>query len=246
MNTTTPTFLAPTTTVDPQERARELLLQELVGVENLLDGGKRQAAAAALRSLLNRSSPEVAREVLERAAAQELAREMARVQPQPQDVRFVPASRVNVRRGERRTPTAADRQRREGDAEAAAYLAEQAPVPVPVEPTTGWDEPAWGSLDYDLAALTPLRGRPCLGCKLERTRADLTNPDGLCVDCRDSGLTRETAIQGYCALVADRNSGPRATQLLQAAWRRAGRGDRTVIADWVEQHNDLLASDPGD
>lgn len=73
MNTTTPTFLAPTTTVDPQERARELLLQELVGVENLLDGGKRQAAAAALRSLLNWSSPEVAREVLERAAAQELA-----------------------------------------------------------------------------------------------------------------------------------------------------------------------------
>ncbi len=83
MNTTTATFLAPTTTVDPQERARELLLQELVGVENLLDGGKRQAAAAALRSLLNRSSPEVAREVLERAAAQELALELARVQPQP-------------------------------------------------------------------------------------------------------------------------------------------------------------------
>ena len=152
---------------------------------------------------------------------------------------------MNVRRGERRTPTAADRQHREGDAEAAAYLAEQAPVPAPVEPTTGWDEPAWGSLDYDLAALTPLRGRPCLGCKLERTWPTSPTPTG-CASTAATGLTRETTIQGYCALVADRNSGPRATQLLQAAWRRAGRGDRTVIADWVEQHNDLLASDPGD
>jgi hypothetical protein len=64
MNTTTPTFLAPTTTVDPQERARELLLQEPVGVENLLDGASARRPRA-LRSLLNRSSPEVTREVLE-------------------------------------------------------------------------------------------------------------------------------------------------------------------------------------
>jgi hypothetical protein len=238
MQTTTPTQTAPATD-DPQQRSRELLLQELVGVEMLLDGGKRRAAAAALRSLLNRSSDELAREIVERAAVEELARELAWVEPQRPDVRFVPAGRVAVRRGERRAPDAADQQRREGGALAAAYLAEQPPAPV--DPQTGWDEPVWGSLDYDLAALTPLCGRPCLGCKLERTRADLANPDGLCVDCRDAGLTRQTAIQRNCQLVATNNTGARATELLRATWSKAGRtADKAVIAAWVAAHQDLL------
>ena len=68
--TSTPTPTPPaSTTADPYERSRELLCQELVGVEMLLDAGKRTAAASALRSLLNRTSPELAAEITERAAA---------------------------------------------------------------------------------------------------------------------------------------------------------------------------------
>ena len=90
------------TTAVPHERSRELLCQELVGVEMLLDAGKRTAAASALRGLLNRTSPELAAEITERAALQELARAMAWVEPRREDVRFVPASRVTARRGPRR------------------------------------------------------------------------------------------------------------------------------------------------
>jgi hypothetical protein len=225
-STPTPTPPASTTTADPHDRSRELLCQELIGVENLLDAGKRTAAASALRSLLNRTSPELAAEITERAALQELARAMAWVEPRREDVRFVPASQVTARRGPRRP---ADPRRHAGDAMAAAYLTEQSPVPVE---QSGWDEPVWGSIDYDLAALTDLRGAPCLGCKLERTRADLAHRDGLCTDCRDSGLTRESVIQRYCAVVA---AGPHAVQLLRRAWTKADRpADKAVIAAWAK------------
>ena len=138
----------------------------------------------------------------------------------------MPASRVTARRGRRRP---ADPRRAEGDAAAAAYLSEQSPVPVE---QSGWDEPVWGGIDYDLAALTDLRGAPCLGCKLERTRADLANRDGLCTDCRDCGLTRESVIQRYCALVA---AGPHAVQLLRRAWKKANRPtDKAIIAAWAQ------------
>ena len=151
---------------------------------------------------------------------------MAWVEPRREDVRFVPASQVTARRGPRRP---ADPRRHAGDAVAAAYLTEQSPVPVE---QSGWDEPVWGSIDYDLAALTDLRGAPCLGCKLERTRADLAHRDGLCTDCRDSGLTRESVIQRYCAVVA---AGPHAVQLLRRAWTKADRpADKAVIAAWAK------------
>ncbi len=241
MQTTTTDQPTPTAT-DPHERSRDLMLQALVGVEMLVDGGKRQAAAAALRGLLRRSSDELAREIVERAALVELARELDWVPPQRQDVRYVPGSRVTVSQGERRTPTPADRRHREGDAAAAAYLAEQPPASV--EEDTGWDVPVWGDLDYDLAALADLRGAPCLGCRLERTRADLAVADGLCTDCRDTGgLTRESVIQSCCLLVATNNTGARAVELLQAAWKRASRAtDRAVIAAWVADHQGLLAA----
>jgi hypothetical protein len=233
--TATPTQPA-FTTADPYDRSRELLCQELVGVEMLLDAGKRAAAASALRSLLNRTSPELAAEITERAALQELARAMAWVEPRREDVRFVPASRVTTRRGRRRP---ADPRRGERDAAAAAYLSEQSPVPVE---ESGWDEPVWGGIDYDLAALTDLRGIPCLSCKLERTRADLAHRDGLCTDCRDSGLTRESVIQRYCAVVA---AGPHPVQLLRRAWKKADRPtDKAVIAAWATANLPTPAGDP--
>jgi|GEM_PF-3835150 len=254
MQTTPTTATTPTTTststaagaatsaasVDAHERSRELLLQGLVGVEVLLDNGRRKTAAAALRTLLDRADPALSGEIVERAAARELAREAAVALPRTSTDRYVPAGRVTRRRGD---PRAADSSRREGDAAAVTYLAEQGPAPVE---TSGWNEPIWGDLDYDLAALTGLRGAPCLGCRLERTSSDLVNPDGLCVDCRDcGGMTRERVIQRCCALVAERNTGPRATELLRRAWTRATRpSDRAAIAAWVAQHEDLVAADP--
>jgi hypothetical protein len=225
------------------ERSRELLLQGLVGVEVLLDQGRRTAAAAALRTLLDRADPALSGEIIEHAAVRQLARQAAVALPRTstgRTDRYVPAGRVTCRRG---APRAADPGRREGDAAAVAYLAEQGPAPVE---SSGWNEPVWGDLDYDLAAVAGLRGTPCLGCRLERTASDLANPDGLCVDCRDcGGLTRERVIQRCCALVAERNTGTRAVELLRRAWRRATRpGDRAVIAAWVAQHEDLVAAAP--
>lgn len=234
MQTPTPTSPA-SATADPDERSRDLLCQELVGVEMLLDAGKRTAAASALRGLLNRTSPELAAEITERAALQELARERAWVEPRRDDVRFVPASRVTARRGPRRP---ADSHRREGDAAAAVYLTEQSPAPVE---QSGWDEPVWGGIDYDLAALTDLRGAPCLGCKLERTRADLAHCDGLCTDCRDSGFTRESVIQRYCAVVA---AGPHAVALLRRAWKKADRPtDKAIIVAWATANLPAVAGE---
>ena len=248
MQTTTPTQPTSTTstTSDPQARAYELALQELVGVENLFDGGKRKAAAAALRSLLNRSSDGVAREILQRAAAQELAREINWVPPQRPDVRHVAPTPVERRHSEPRRLTREelnkDRADRAGDAAAAVYLAEQPPAPV--DDKTGWDQPVWGDVDYDLAALYDLRGAACLGCRLERTRADLTNPDGLCTECRDtSGLTRAAVIERTCQDVATANTGDRATEILRDAWSKASRAaDKAVIAAWVAAHKELLAA----
>jgi hypothetical protein len=153
------------------------------------------------------------------------------VAPQRPDIRYVPGGQVQRRRGEptllTRAELAQHQAQRRGDAVAAAYLAEQDPAAAeqvrPGEP--GRDEPVWGNLDYDLYALADLHGPACLCCRIERTRADLANPDGLCVECRDNGFTRKGVIDGYCTLVAERNPGQRDADLLREAWNRAA--DRT-------------------
>ena len=253
--TTPPASRTRDVSVDPQDEARELVGQELTAIEVLLDLGDRRAATAALRSLLRRSSAELAEEILRNAAAAELARGTGWVEPRRRDVRFVPPGRVRVRREQTRISNTDGRGRAgdavrdaAGDAEVAAYLAAQPPAEV--DPRTGWDVPVWGALDYDRVAVPALRGAPCPGCQLERTPADRANPDGLCVDCRDtSGLTRERVIARRCELVVAAHPAARATELLRAAWSRAGRpADRQVIAAWVAQHQTLLtpASGSGD
>ena len=258
MQTTNPTThhrAAPSTApataasavADLQERSRELWSQDLLGIEMLLARGNRGDAAAALRTLLNRSDPDQARELLERAALQELAREVAWQQRAGQlprrDGRWVPPSRVRVRRVR---PQPAGPRRLAGDAAAAAYFAEHASIHDGNHDVTDAEEPRrnepiWGGPDYDRAALPGVRGRACIGCRLERTRADRANRDGLCVHCREGGLTRELVIQRDCALVAGTNPGSRAVELLRAAWKRATRDDdRAVITAWVAEHTDLL------
>ena len=229
---------------DVRQRARELWDQDLLGIDTLVARGHRDDAIAALVTLLNRSDPDQARELLEHATLQELARE-AQWQghighSQRRDVRWVPPSRVRVRRVARLRPAAP--RRLAGDAAAAAYFAEHHAsdhdVATVEEPQR--DRPVWDGPDHDRAAVPGLRGAACIGCKLERTRADRANPDGLCIHCREGGLTRELVIQRSCALIADANPGPRAIELLRAAWKRAARDDdRNVISAWVAAHTDL-------
>ena len=131
------------------------------------------------------------------------------------------------------------RRRDAGAAAADAYLAEQEPAPV--EPG-GWDEPVWGTRVDDfgaLVAMVPLNGGPCLHCRLERTPADLANPDGLCADCRDAGLTREAAIRARCADIAAR-AGARARGPRGVDAQPPRPADQAVIAAWVAEHTGLL------
>jgi hypothetical protein len=74
----------------------------------------------------------------------------------------------------------------DGTAVIDAYQHERAGVddePQSAGTATGYD------LDYDRAAVSPLRGTPCVCCWVERTSRDRAadHDDGLCVECRDRG-----------------------------------------------------------
>jgi len=106
-------------------------------------------------------------------------------------------------------------------------------------------------LDYDLAALPPLRGLPCVVCRTERSsrgqhrRAD----DGLCEDCRESGrpgipapatdALREAWILARCSYTAATSASPAECRArLRADWRHLGREDRATVTRWVSDQVD--------
>lgn len=153
-------------------------------------------------------------------------------------VRWVPPSRVRVRRGPVTGPT-----RISGDAAAVTgYLAESdGPVP---DDREALERPIGYELDYDLAALHPLRGTPCCRCWIERSRTDQNRTDGLCGECRDaghpgipalpSGHTRADAIRARCQHIAGTDTtGQGGLPSLRAEYRRANYADRAVITAWV-------------
>lgn len=153
-------------------------------------------------------------------------------------VRWVPPSRVRVRRGPVTAPA-----RTGGDAQViASYLAEtDTPVLGGREPD---GRPIGYELDYDLAALHPIKGSPCVVCWLERSRADHNRTDGLCGECRDAGHpgipalpaghTRADAVRARCQYIADTDTtGRGGLPTLRAEYRRANAGDRAVITAWV-------------
>jgi len=215
------------------------LWTELAQIDELVANGDKGPALRRARRILDHADGAARVELADLVANLEQARDADWQPPQPADLRrYVPASRVAVRRA---APRPVTRRRDDGAAAAHAYLAEQQPAPV--EPG-GWDEPVWGKRVDDfgaLVAMVPLNGGPCLHCRLERTPADLANPDGLCADCRDAGLTREAAIRAGCTDIAAR-AGAHAREVLRAAWTRSRRpADQAVIAAWVAEHAALLA-----
>jgi hypothetical protein len=151
-------------------------------------------------------------------------------------VRWVPPSRVRVRRGPVTAPT------RTGDSGIiTGYLAEtDGPVLDDREPS---GRPIGYELDYDRAALNPLRGTPCCRCWIERSRIDQNRPDGLCGECRDAGHpgislpaghSRADAVRARCQHIADTDTtGQGGLPTLRAEYRRANAADRAVITAWV-------------
>jgi hypothetical protein len=211
----------------------------LADIDVLVAKGDKGQALRRARRILDHGDGAARAELADLIANVEQARDADWQPPQPAGRRrYVPASRVQVRRAAPRPVTGG---RDDGAAAADAYRAEQEPAPV--EPG-GWDEPVWGKRVDDfgaLVAMVPLTGGPCLHCRLERTPADLANPDGLCADCRDAGLTRESAIRARCADITAR-AGAHARVVLRAAWTHSRRpADQAVIAAWVAEHTALLA-----
>jgi hypothetical protein len=101
-------------------------------------------------------------------------------------------------------------------------------------------------LDYDLAALPPLRGLPWVVCRTERSSRDRhrRTDDGLCEDCRESGrpgvtapaapASREAWIVARCSYVAATSATPAECRArLLAEWRHLGRTDRATVTQWV-------------
>jgi hypothetical protein len=101
-------------------------------------------------------------------------------------------------------------------------------------------------LDYDLAAVPPLRGLPCVVCRTERSSRDQLrrNDDGLCEDCRDSGrpgiaspaaeAPREAWVIARCTYINDTSATPAESRArLRADWRQLSRADRATMAHWV-------------
>ncbi|MFP5070921.1 hypothetical protein ACLFMI_14805 [Pseudonocardia nantongensis] len=147
-------------------------------------------------------------------------------------------SAVATRRG---TPQARRSQRAtDNDTATRRYFAER------VDPAEVTDEQSdYDQLDYDRAAVPPMRGLPCVACGVERATRDRqrTHDDGMCEDCRDSGtagmpilpattsradvlIARCDHIAATSATAAERNA------RLNRDWRCLQARDKFVVSDW--------------
>lgn len=133
------------------------------------------------------------------------------------------------------------------------YLRERGGVddsPTQDEPPTAY------VLDYDRAALPPLRGTPCVCCWLERATRDQTrtHDDGLCTECRDRGRpgipclphghTSADVVQARCAFITAKYPQV-AYRLLRRYWQQCPSPlDRDVIATWAQEHDITATNTP--
>jgi len=201
-----------------------------------------------LRDLWKRSDAD-GRELVEACAPRPERRAEAATQAE----RAVRATRAERREYARRAPRGlstrqgAPRQRSsqrttDNDTAARRYFAER------VDPAEDTDEQSdYDQLDYDRAAVPPMRGLPCVAaaCGVERSTRDQqrTHDDGLCEECRDSGTagvpilpvtaTRADVLIARCdhiaatsASVAERNA------RLNRDWRSLRTVDRFTVSDW--------------
>jgi hypothetical protein len=209
--------------------------------------GDRHDATAALDELWLTATEQDAAIITACLPAADYRPDLPTPEPEPawkRQVRWVPPSRVRVRRGPVTTP--ARRGDPRGSDAVASYLVGSTDAEVD-EPQT--ERPIGYELDYDLAAVHPVRGTPCVGCWIERTRADQRpgQDDGLCGECRETGRrgipalpaghTRADAVRARCQHIADTDTtGRGALPTLRAEYRRANTADRAAIAAWVNDH----------
>lgn len=113
------------------------------------------------------------------------------------------------------------------------------------------------ALDYDHAALHPLRGTACVVCSIERSTAEQHptghTDDGLCGNCRESGFpgiepqptghSPANVTAARCAYLARLYPADLALALLRRDWCAASPHIRVVIADWVTTHTTPRAAD---
>lgn len=132
----------------------------------------------------------------------------------------------------------------ERDTTARRYFADR------VDPVEDTDEAQRDArLDYDLAAVPPMRGLPCVACGVERASRDQqrSRDDGQCADCRDSGHTgvpildpgasRADVLTARCQHIADSSQSPAERDArLRRDWRHLRTRDQFVVSEWVTQN----------
>jgi hypothetical protein len=85
----------------------------------------------------------------------------------------------------------------------------------------------------------------CLGCRLERTPADVGRGDGVCADCRADGLGRDPLeLRCEAILTAAVRRGPWARRQLRALWNGADAAGRATVAAFVAAHADRIPPAP--
>ncbi|MBC3189455.1 hypothetical protein H7X46_00010 [Pseudonocardia sp. C8] len=114
------------------------------------------------------------------------------------------------------------------------------------DPAAVTDEQSdYDQLDYDRAAVPPMKGLPCVACGVERSTRDQqrTHDDGLCEDCRESGTagvpilpataTRADVLIARCDHIAatSANADERNARL-NRDWRCLKATDRFTVSDW--------------
>ena len=114
------------------------------------------------------------------------------------------------------------------------------------DPAAATDEQSdYDQLDYDLAAVPPMRGLPCVACGVERSTRDQqrAHDDGLCEDCREDGAsgvvllpataTRADVLVARCDHIAATSTTPAERDArLRRDWRHLRTTDRFTVTDW--------------
>jgi hypothetical protein len=233
------------------------------GMANLLDSADTQTLATLqrcasilakhpdvavpeLRALWLRA-PQWARDIIQACAPR---RGEAVCQPEQQDQRPAPYSRETLyraprddRREVRPELKTGRKQRTEEPAEVGQYARERAGVDD--APERG-ERPDGYSIDYDKAAVHPLRSLGCVACTLERSRADEQHRDGLCSDCREGGIdgirplpagaTRAQVVTARCERITRHLTGEARLARLRGYYRKVSSVDKATISAYAGSH----------
>ncbi|MGI5219299.1 MobF family relaxase [Nocardia sp. CA-290969] len=115
--------------------------------------------------------------------------------------------------------------------------------------------------DHERMLLEPLRDLPCVECGVERaladhrprpdhTTSDTPHDDGLCGDCRDTGVTGipphnpDERITARAAHIAGTRTPTEALAFLRRDWVRLSLSARFTLSDWVTRRGLDAAEDP--